>query len=351
MSLLPHWVSARCPGSGFSTRVNRDGAVTVQRFSATTGSRDTGVRPGKVWVGRATTGGVVRVAKGRAGVAALCVGALTTACASGTAGRAATVDLPNSTVSAPYAGRLDIPLDYADDATVDERSGSAARALECDTAPYDGGGSNYAEGGPETPQSTVTAAIRDFLTGRTAPMPRTGYRLETRDAGHVLVSFDVANKTKAALVLADNVKGTAPPAGWGVTAWAQCDPAELPASVTAGLGVQVWTDRTGSRVPVAHVHSFAGPADCWPATTFLDLNTGDHPTEYVRRPTPDMAKFLTTSYDPTAHLPADATDTGFRHHSRELWLAPSGQAAYLVDVTDPTKVERWPAATRQVRCG
>ena len=64
-----------------------------------------------------------------------------------------------------------------------------------------------------------------------------------------------------------------------------------------------------------------------------------------------MATLLTTSYDPSAHLPADATDTGFRHHSLELWLGPSGQAAYLVDVTDPTKVERWPAAERQVRCG
>lgn len=45
---------------------------------------------------------------------------------------------------------MSLPADYADKATVLERSGAAGRALECDGMPYSGGGGDYVDGGLES---------------------------------------------------------------------------------------------------------------------------------------------------------------------------------------------------------
>ena len=47
-------------------------------------------------------------------------------------------------------------------------------------------------------------------------------------------------------------------------------------------------------------------------------------------------------------LPADASDTGYRHQELELWLSPSEpDAAYLRAGDD---VERWPRADPVIAC-
>lgn len=260
------------------------------------------------------------------------------------------VGVPTSDVSSPYQGPLDIALDYSDNAGPRARSGAAGRALECDNEVYDGGGSNYNEGGPEELRSNVLPALRNFLLNASAiKVPRQGYRLESRRGHRVLLSFDVRQRSKAAFILADNVRNHEGDRGWGVTSWAHCDPAEYPPAVTNALGIVVWKDAKGARVPLAKVRSFTGSPDCWPHSTFLDLGSREQPEEYIRQPTPDMVAWLRGTYSPRSRLPPTAVDTGIRHAGQELWLVHR-RAAYLVSLRSRGHVERWPGATEPLRC-
>src|SRR6266508_1410457 len=139
--------------------------------------------------------------------------------------------------------------------------------------------------------------------------------------------------------------------GWGVQVWAQCDPAELPASVLDPLGVGVWQDPSGARVPVTTVRSFPGPEHCdWQDITFLWLGPEPNPREYLRDTTGKLASYLRTTYDGDAQLPEDAEDTGYHRNGRELWLEPQGEAAYVVSLDDPKDIERWPASAQSIGC-
>lgn len=263
-------------------------------------------------------------------------------------------------VSSPYDGPMDLPVDHSDMATVAERSGAAGRALECDGRPYDGGGADY-DSGLASVQGSAEGALenlfeQDFL-GR--QLPADGYRVEREDNGRVLFSYDVGEQTKIAFVAADSVRDYDDDEGWGVEAWAQCDPAELPAEVTEALDLEVWEDESGARVPVTKVRSFPGAEHCdWEDITFLHLGPERDPDEYLRDPTGELAELLRTTYDASAALPDGATDTGFRRDGRQLWLGKQlgnrlgnrHDAAYLVSVEDPHDVERWPAAKRPIGC-
>jgi hypothetical protein len=152
-----------------------------------------------------------------------------------------------------------------------------------------------------------------------------------------------------AFVAADGIRDFDGDHGWGIEAWAQCDPAELPARVTDALGIEVWQDRAGRRVPVSRVQSFRGPEHCgWQDVTFLRIGA-DERREYVRDTSGGLDDLLRSTYDGTARLPAQARATGYRRHGRELWLDP-GSAAYLVRVGDRRDVERWPATREPIRC-
>lgn len=138
---------------------------------------------------------------------------------------------------------MDLPVDE-DKATVTERSGSAGRALECDGVPYDGGGAAY-DSGLASVQDDATEALEIFIqeSAFAVTLPAEGYRVERKDAGRVLLSYDVDERTKIAVVAADDVVDYNGDGGWGVESWAKCDPAELPASVTEALDIQ------GGRTP------------------------------------------------------------------------------------------------------
>ena len=89
---------------------------------------------------------------------------------------------------------------------MEARAGAAAQALECSNDPWDGGGSNYAEGGPETVQPTISEAVDDFFSTRFGvSIPVSCYRIEAHQGRRVLISFDVQDRTKAAIVLASNM--------------------------------------------------------------------------------------------------------------------------------------------------
>lgn len=286
----------------------------------------------------------------RRALAGVCVVVVAAGCGS------APVVVTGTPAPTPYDGPMTLPVDHDDEASVGARSGSAGRALECTGAPYDGGGADYS-GGLETAQHSPEAALTDYFNeeGVVWGMPSHGYRVERRDEGRVLFSWDVDGRTKAAVVVADAVRDWKKHTGWGVQAWALCDPAELPASFTDDLGLAVWTDQSGARVPVTTVTSWAGPAHCdWQDITFLEIGTSPHrfgaAQEYLRDTHGELADSLRGEFDAHASLPKDATDSGWRHDGRALWLVPDRGAAYLLSLDDPTDVERWPASKEPIGC-
>jgi hypothetical protein len=267
----------------------------------------------------------------------------------------APVVVTGETGTAPYDGPMSVPVDHSDKAGVTARSGAAGRALECAGTPYDGGGADY-DSGLASVQDDAASAVENYFheDGAGWAMPSHGYRLEREDDGRVLFSWDVDGRTKAALVVADSVQDWKHHTGWGVEAWAQCDPAELPADVTDGLALDVWTDASGARVPVTTVTSWPGPEHCdWQDITFLEIGstaTRSAREEYLRDTQGELAGLLHGAYDAHASLPADAVDTGWRHDGRRLWRVPDRSAAYLVSLDDPADVERWPASTGPIGC-
>lgn len=255
-------------------------------------------------------------------------------------------------IGSPYSGPMTLPISYADDATVAERSGAAGQALECDGLPYDGGGADY-DSGLASVQDDATQALENLFDAdsRGNAIPDQGYRIERKDNGRVLFSYDVGERTKVAFIAYDRIKDFDHHTGWGIEAWAQCDPAELPASVTDSFDIEVWEDRSHTRVPVTKVHSYRGAEHCdWNDVTFLEVGDGDRKMTYVRDPNSKLVEFLRGTYDGNANLPAAATDTGMQRDGRELWVSPARDAAYLVGIDDPRNVERWPAETQPIGC-
>ena len=92
----------------------------------------------------------------------------------------------------------------------------------------------------------------------------------------MLFSYDVDGRTKVAIFAADDVRDWNRDEGWGVRAWAQCDPSELPPDVTDDLNIGVWEDESGRRVPVTRIQSFQGAEHCsWTDITFLLARASD----------------------------------------------------------------------------
>jgi hypothetical protein len=251
----------------------------------------------------------------------------------------------------PYDGPMSLPRDHGDEATVLERSGAAGRALECSGDPYAGGGASY-DSGLESVQTSAAAALSNlFEADYVGDVPKDGYRVEREDDGRVLLSYDVGAQTKTAFIVSDNIKDFNGDKGWGVEAWAECDLSEFPAKVTDTLGIDVWEDASERRVPVTRIRSFQGAEHCdWQDITFLHLGPDRDGDEYVRDPRGELAELLRTTYDGSATLPTDATNTGFRRDGRELWLDANHDAAYLVSLKDAKDVERWPASDEPIAC-
>jgi hypothetical protein len=253
--------------------------------------------------------------------------------------------------AAPSSGAPDLPAD-GDVPDVSDWTASAKGALECDGKPSSSGGSGAYDSGLATVQPSPGAALEDYVRseGLEGEVPAAGYRVERADEGRVLLSWDDEQRTKVAFVLADAVRDVEGDVGWGVQVWARCDLVELPDGVRERLGIEVWTDRQGGRVPVEEVSSFPGPEHCdWQDATFLSVGSGAQAQQYLRNPG-DLAPYLRTTWSAGAELPADATDSGYRLRGRELWLVPTGEAAYLVSEDDPADVERWPAPEEPIGC-
>ena len=258
-------------------------------------------------------------------------------------GRSTSGVLVGGHVPSPYPGRLDLPLGDAESASFLERTGSASRALECDSTPLTGERGYF---GPNlaTVKGSAEAVLREHLRQSPTTLPATGYRVEKHAQHRVLFSYDVRDRTKVAVIAVDGVEDSTHHTGWALEAWAMCDPADLPESVSAALGYQVWEDPNGRRMPTTTVQSYRGAAHCgWQHMTFI-VHGG---TTYVKGAGSDLADYVRGRYDGHATLPADATDTGFHRDGRGLWEEPARTAAYLVAADH---VERWPAASKPILC-
>ena len=252
-------------------------------------------------------------------------------------------------VPSPYDGPMSLLMHGDEEAPVADRAGAAAEALECDGDAYAGGGADYS-GGLESVQDNATKALENLFAeeGLSATLPDTGYRIEREDDDRVLFSYDVDKRTKIAFIAHDGINDYNHDQGWGIESWAQCDPAELPDDVTDGLNIGVWTDASGKRVPESTVTSYEGAEHCdWEDITFV-MHLEE--TQYVRDVRGELKDSLLTTYDRSADLPEDATDTGLRHDGRQLWVVPAKDAAYLVSIDDASDVERWPAAKDRIGC-
>ena len=254
-------------------------------------------------------------------------------------------------VAHPYNGAMHVEQDFGDRASVKERSGAAGLALECDYPAYDGGAGDY-DSGLESVQDSPAAALDDWLAEESVDVPDTGYVIEREDDGRALLSLDVDDRTKVAVIVADDIRDWDDNSGWGVEAWATCDPAELGAAYHSSYGVRVWHDANGDPVPLAKVKSFPGSEHCdWQDITFLYVGMEPDQDTYLRDTEGELRQVLATTFSADSKVPLDARDTGWRDQGRELWLQPGRpDAAYLVSVDDPKDVERWPAAKDGVGC-
>jgi hypothetical protein len=229
---------------------------------------------------------------------------------------------------------------------------AAVAALECDGAkPFFRTTGDY-DIGLEEVKSSPEDAFDNYLEEEADGwyhVPHEGYRVERRDEDRALLSYDVGDRTKIAVVLKDGIRDYRDEVGWGVVAWADCDPAELPAEVTDAVNVGIWEDASGQRVSVKRIHSFQGAEHCdWTGITFLLIGPDERTADwYVRDTSGELADFLHGEFGDDATLPSDATATGWRRDGRELWLAHDKRAAYLVG---PEGTERWPAAKEPIMC-
>ncbi|WP_199547163.1 hypothetical protein [Streptomyces sp. N35] len=250
----------------------------------------------------------------------------------------------------PYDGPLDLPVkevpdEDADDAyTPVESLGSAGRALECDWEVMSGGrGDRWSKSdGGSTPEDGLRLYFEIYQPG----LPTSGYRIEHKEKGRVLFSYDVQGRTKVAVIVA---KDQPRRPGWGPDTSAHCDVAELPENFTDDLADDIWHDLDGRRVPTAIITSSEGSGHCdWQRAHFLEMGSGVKRVLYARDPhtiLPDT--MLTSPYEKDVELPADAKDSGYRLDDWQLWRTGSKSAVY-VRTTDG--VEKWPAVRKGMAC-
>jgi hypothetical protein len=175
-------------------------------------------------------------------------------------------------------------------------------------------------------------------------------RVAARTESRVLFVHDVDARARFAALVDRGRDGEAP--AWRLSAWAMCDPSELTGDNSDRLGYGVWLDAGGDAAPTSLVMTVRGPEHCgWEDVTFIEVNrTSTRPRQFVYAPEGELADLLRTTYDAHAHLPGAARDTGWRRGGLALWLHRGGDAAYLVNLADPTDVQRWPKSKRTIGC-
>lgn len=241
-------------------------------------------------------------------------------------------------------GAYDGPLHVSREDARHPSAGAAGDVVDCG-AWGDGGSSGdgvYAEGATA---DSPSGALEVARSERAFDGVQEGLQVAKEEEDRVLYVVEVDGVVKQAVIVHDGpaTEGAGGP-GWYVESWARCDYAELPRDFTDSIGLQVWTDAQGDRVPTTTIESSTGPEHCdWQSMTFLSL--GD--AEYVRDPQPGLEEFVAGSYQEHAVLPDDAVDTGYQRSGDHLWLSPDKARAY---VGTPRDVEVWPREVQPLGC-
>ncbi|MDG4858055.1 hypothetical protein P8605_07810 [Streptomyces sp. T-3] len=251
--------------------------------------------------------------------------------------------------TAPYDGPLKAktPKWVGEDSPL-EGGGASLRALECAVDPFQGGigDDGWADSdGESSPDAALQQHLSEGQMWRI--IPERGYRVERRSGKRVLFSYDVGGRTRAAVIVAENLRGKD---GWIVETYALCDPSEFRAAERADLDLRVWTDEQDRPVPTTKISSSMGPEHCdWQSVEFLHLGRDKARRQYFRDPEAKFADsdLLNSRYADDVPMPGDATDTGFCYEGRELWLSADKKDAY---VRDGGHVQRWPGSKEQVGC-
>jgi len=236
---------------------------------------------------------------------------------------------------------------------------SALDLLDCDGTPNPFGDlvENHMRprGGP-TPQAIFEYWIAgQGSLGNAWGVPVSGYEAPVLDGDRYLFIYRVANEVKVVIVisprvaeLARGIDGLVAPQPYATDEVQMCDGAEYGSAAEWGMGERVWADAEGWILA-----DWPGPDHCgWQAARSLDIPdplpfwgsffSGStywaDPTGVL--PTGELAEPGSEPYDGDVLLPADATNSGYRHEDLELWFVPDGRAVYIVW---PDHVELWPA--------
>jgi hypothetical protein len=198
-----------------------------------------------------------------------------------------------------------------------------------------------------TPESALETGM---LLGEQWGLDPSALRIASRKTGRVLFVYDVSGRARFA-ALVEGGRGDRAEQ-WRLFSWAMCEPAELSADGADGLGYGVWQDADGQQASTDHVMTLKGAQRCnWQDVSFIEVGRNStRPEQYVHDPTGQLARRLRTTYAARVRLPADVHDSGWRRGGYALWLQRHGDAAYLVNLADPTDVERWPRATQLITC-
>ena len=244
--------------------------------------------------------------------------------------------------SIPVVDLSEQPVADAPDAA--DRAGAAADFIECRYGISQGGWSM--DFGWSGGASDSDGALLQFVDGGLFALPADGYVAEGRDENRRLYTYSVGAETKVAVIVADsaNVPLEAD-GGWAVETFASCDPAEYDPSADDQIPMDIWLDADGNRVPTSIVTSSQGPEHCdWESVTFLWYEG----RQYLGDPEGALADVgFVVPFDADTELPSDATETGYHHDGRHLWLSADGTVAFIVD---SDSVEAWPAPADQVGC-
>jgi hypothetical protein len=198
-----------------------------------------------------------------------------------------------------------------------------------------------------TPETALQSGL---LLGEQWWLETAAVRISARADDRVLFVHDIDGRARFAALVERGRGGNA--RVWRLSAWAMCDPSELTGDNPHRLGYGVWLDAAGAAVPTSLVMTLRGPEHCgWEDVTFIEVyRTSTRLRQFVNDPEGGLDDQLRTTYDAHAELPADARDTGWRRGGLALWLHAGGDAAYLVNLADPTDVQRWPRARGTIGC-
>lgn len=244
--------------------------------------------------------------------------------------------------SLPVVDLFEQPV--ADASEPADRAGAAAGFIDCEYGISQGGWSP--DFGAPGSASDPDRALLEFVDGGLFALPTEGYVAEGRDQDRRLYTYSVEGEAKVAVIVADstNVPLDAED-GWVVETFASCDPAEYDPTADDQIPMDIWLDADGNRVPTSIITSSQGPEHCdWQSVTFLWFDD----RQFIGDPEDALwdVEFV-APYRPDTDLPSDATDTGYHHDTRHLWLSADGTVAYLVG---DNRVEAWPSSTELIGC-